>query len=204
MSKPIYEIKEELRQLLEVIEEAEGEIDDEVGEQLAITEEELGDKIMSYYGVVKATEASNQLLKDEKARLSNLQTTNDRKIEILKSKILDAVNEFGYVGKTGNKKIDLDTLKLYTISKDKVYIENESDFTDARFCHVPLNIPSDMEFVKKMYAHAVSIHPDKKLIQELNPDWKVVISRTKLKEALSLRKTVMGASLEVNTFVVMR
>lgn len=204
MSKNIYELKEDLRLLLETIEEAEGEITEEIGDQLKITEEQMGERIMDYYGVVKSAEANNAMLKDERERLANRMTSNEKRISILKSKIFDAVNEFGYVGPSGNKKIDLESLKLYTISKDKLEIEDEDNFHDPRFCHVPFNIPSDMEFIKKIYEFAVASHPNKTIIKDLNPTYKVIISRTKVKAALTLNKKVPGAKLGTTSYVVMR
>jgi hypothetical protein len=121
----LYNISDKYLQLMREIEELEGELTPELEEQLKITEQECEDKIKSYHHIIKNNEGDIQLIKDEKERLSKLANTKENLIKRLKNKILDACQLFGYDGKSGNKKIDYDTLKVYTVNKDKIEVDEE-------------------------------------------------------------------------------
>ena len=202
--KNIYEIKDELRELLLVIEDADGEITEEIGVKFDIAEEELGEKILSYHGIIQERKGQIQVVKDEVERLRMITERNNRIIDKLKSKVLDAVNEFGYTGKSGNKKVDLETLKAYTVNSDKLIIDDEENFNDPRFCFKAINVPSDFNIVNKVLTYLSNISEDKDLITELNKELKTTISRKKLKDALDLGTKVRGASTVNEPFIVMR
>lgn len=202
----IYQLSSELRDLFYVIEEADGEITEEISQKLAIAEEQLGDKIMSYYGVIQELKGKNGIIKDEQSRLSQMAQRNEKIIDRLRLVILDAVNEFGYVGKTGNKKLDLDTLKLWTTERESVEIEDEENFNNPAFCTTQLTLPSDMEMIKKISAFINNIASDeqKEIIKEKNENLSIAISRSRLKNALSLGKKVFGAKLVKKQSLTMR
>lgn len=114
MSKSLYEIQDELRQIIDTIEENGGEIDEFTGEALEIKQEEFESKIESYCNAITILKSEAECCKNEKQRINNLQNTKKNIIEKLRDRILDAVLVWGTTGKTGNKVLNLPTRKLFT------------------------------------------------------------------------------------------
>ena len=204
MNKHLYEITEELRELFSIIEEAEGELSPDIEARLAIAEDEYEKKIMAYYSAIKDREANTNMIDDEISRLKQVAATNARLQEKLKAKILGAVEEFGYSGKSGNKKLDLETLKLWTVNKDKVIIDNEEDFEDPKFCYIAINVPSDFNIINRVYDYVSSICEDKEFVSEINMSIKKTISKKRLSDALKLGHKVKGADIVNNPYLVMK
>jgi hypothetical protein len=150
MNKSLFNIQEEHLKLMQEIEELNGELTPELEEQLIINEKEIENKIKSYYGLIKIKESEITLIKDEKERITSLQKTKENLIKKLKERILDACNQFGYNSKTGNKKIDYDTLKVYTVNKDKIEV-NEEEFIKRATLQLELNVNCTEEFMAFEY-----------------------------------------------------
>ena len=91
----LYKINENMLSLLSVIEANEGELTDEVLEQLEINNEELQTKSESYLAVIKNREALNTQIDDELKRLQAMKKANNNLVLRLKSSLLNAVNIFG-------------------------------------------------------------------------------------------------------------
>lgn len=127
----IYNISMELLFILAEIEEAQGELTPEMEERLKISNEELEKKCKAYYSVIKSKENNTELIKSEIERLRGLINSNNTVVERLKKVLVDTVRLFGYDGEKGNKKLDFDTLKLYT--QDSTSIEIDENFKDERF-----------------------------------------------------------------------
>lgn len=125
MGKSIYEISDELRTLIDAIEENGGEIDEEVENKLAITQDELSTKIDDYCKAISIANTDIDFCKKEKQRINDIQNTKKNLVEKLKSRVLDAVNEFGYYGKSGNKVIDTETHKLFTKLTKSLNVDKE-------------------------------------------------------------------------------
>ena len=81
--------------LLSVIEANEGELTDEVLEQLEINNEELYEKSVNYLAVIKNRESLNNQIDDEVRRLQAMKKANNNLISRLKNSLLNAVNIFG-------------------------------------------------------------------------------------------------------------
>lgn len=97
----LFEISNDLKELFFTIEEADGEITDEIGEQLAIKQEQLAAKVEKYIYAIKAMNTYIDSCKKEKDRINTLQKRNEANIERLKSALGDAAMAFGDVTKTG-------------------------------------------------------------------------------------------------------
>ena len=69
----IYNIQQDLLAIFDELEENGGELTPELEEQLNISQEEFRDKIKSYSNVIKMLENDIYNIKEEKARLSDLQ-----------------------------------------------------------------------------------------------------------------------------------
>ena len=91
----LYKINENMLSLLGVIEANEGELTDEVLEQLEINNEELQTKSESYLAVIKNREALNLQIDDELKRLQAMKKANNNLVSKLKNSLLNAVNIFG-------------------------------------------------------------------------------------------------------------
>ena len=91
----LYKINENMLSLLSVIEANEGELTDEVLEQLEINNEELQTKSESYLAVIKNREALNTQIDDELKRLQAMKKANNNLVLRLKNSLLNAVNIFG-------------------------------------------------------------------------------------------------------------
>jgi len=95
MKTTLYKIENEYIELLNSIEEMEGEITPEIEEQLAINEGQLQSKSISYLEIIGSTESYVERIDNEIKRLQALKKRNNNIVDKLKSRLLDAVNLFG-------------------------------------------------------------------------------------------------------------
>ena len=94
-NQTLYKIEETYIELIKQVEEAEGEITDEINEQLEINETQLQSKSIAYLTVIKEKEAFTMLIDDEIKRLQALKKKNSNLVSYLKNRLLNAVNLFG-------------------------------------------------------------------------------------------------------------
>lgn len=133
MSKSLYEIQDELQQIIDNIEENGGEVDEFTEEALKIKQEEFESKIESYCNAITMLKSEAECCKSEKQRINNIQNTKKNIIEKLKDRILDAVLTWGTTGKTGNKVLNLPTRKLFTKCKEEFVPNEDRIATLSRF-----------------------------------------------------------------------
>ncbi|MBP3201289.1 MAG: siphovirus Gp157 family protein [Lachnospiraceae bacterium] len=110
----IFELGSQLQRIFEVIEENDGELTPELEEELNITSENFKDKIEAYCQVLTIYNSDVECCKNEKNRVNSIQNIKKNTIERIKQKLLEAVELFGEIGKTGNKVIETPTRKLFT------------------------------------------------------------------------------------------
>lgn len=110
----IFNISQELEDIFYQIEENGGEITPELEERLAITEDKLHDKLDSYRRVYSKFISDAKTCKEEETRIAKLRKTKESQAERLKDTMLAAVQQFGALGKSGNRLINLPDAKLYT------------------------------------------------------------------------------------------
>ena len=122
----IYQIKQELLAIFDELEENGGELTPELEEQLNISKEEFRDKIKSYSNVVKMLENDITDIKEEKARLSDLQKSKEKSIEKLKKIMVESIEMFGDTTKSGSKFIDFGTGKVSVRQTQAVEVEEDS------------------------------------------------------------------------------
>lgn len=127
MGKSLYQISDELQLLLNDIEENGGEITEEQEQQLEITQAELDKKVENYCNAITILKSEEECAKNEKKRLNDLQNVKKNLIEKLKNSLLKTVNKFGYIGKSGNKVLDVTNHKLFT-KVTKSIVLNEDRF----------------------------------------------------------------------------
>jgi len=95
MKKTLYQISNEYLELMTIIEDSDGELTDEINKQLIITEKELQSKSIAYLSVIKQSEAFTMQLDEEIKRLQALKKRNDKLVDSLKERLLNAVKMFG-------------------------------------------------------------------------------------------------------------
>ena len=120
----IFNIEKDLLSIFAEIEDNEGELTPEVEEKLAITKDNFNNKIKSYTDVIKSLDNDLKAIKEEQDRLKQLADRKKKTSDKLKEIIINAINMFGDVSKTGTKFIDYGTGKV-SIRKSEVVDINE-------------------------------------------------------------------------------
>lgn len=121
----IYEIKQSLLSLFEEIEENGGEITSEQENLLNIKQEELNIKLNNYHQAIASWNADINACKEEEKRIAAVRKKHENRIKRLKEAMCDAVLHFGNDSKSGNKVIELPTVRLYTKGTTKVEVDQE-------------------------------------------------------------------------------
>lgn len=121
----IYQIKTELLDIFDQIEENEGELTPELEEQLTITQEDFKEKIESYTNVIKHLNDDITSIKAEQKRLKDLSDRKEKTIERLKTIIIEAVEEFGDTKKSGVKFFDYGTGQVSIRNSKAVNVDDD-------------------------------------------------------------------------------
>lgn len=119
----IFDIQQDLYVIFSIIEENEGEITPELEEALTIKKEEFNTKIKSYVGFIKQLELDNKGIKEEIARLKDLQNSKEKTIDKLKKIMAVAINDFGDTTKAGTKFLDYGTGKVSIHKSDVIEVD---------------------------------------------------------------------------------
>lgn len=107
----IFEIKNELADLFNQVEENYGELTPELEEALTIKHEEFTDKIKGYSDYVKSLNIDLDAIDTEIARLKELKDSKKKAIDRLEKVMAEAIMEFGDTSKSGSKFVDWGTGK---------------------------------------------------------------------------------------------
>jgi hypothetical protein len=91
----LYKINEKMLSILAEVEANDGELSEEVLNQLEITQDELQEKSGSYLAIIKARESLETQIDDEIKRLQRMKRANKGLVSRLKDNLLNAVNIFG-------------------------------------------------------------------------------------------------------------
>ena len=91
----LYNITENYNELLKKIELAEGEISEEINQELEINEKQLQSKSIAYLSVIKNKESLTMQIDEEIKRLQALKKHHTSISNNLKNRLLNAVNLFG-------------------------------------------------------------------------------------------------------------
>ena len=94
-TKTLYQINNEYYELINQVENAEGELTPELENALTINKAELEVKSIAYTEIIKQRESLNTRIDDEIKRLQALKKQNDNLVQRLKNNLLNAVNLFG-------------------------------------------------------------------------------------------------------------
>lgn len=95
MKTTLYNIESDYLNLIERIQEMEGEITPEIEEQLIINENQLESKSIAYLEVITSSENYIKSIDDEIKRLQVLKKKSNNLVDKLKNRLLEAVKIFG-------------------------------------------------------------------------------------------------------------
>lgn len=121
----IFNIQQDLYAIFDSIEENEGEITPELEEVLTIKREEFSTKIQGYVAYIKQLELDNKGIKEEIARLKDLQKSKEKTIDNLKKIMAMAIDAFGDTNKSGTKFLDYGTGKVSIRKSDSIEVDEE-------------------------------------------------------------------------------
>lgn len=121
----IFNIQQDLYAIFNSIEENEGELTPELEEALTIKREEFSTKIQGYVAYIKQLELDNKGIKEEIARLKDLQKSKEKTIDNLKKIMAMAINDFGDTNKSGTKFLDYGTGKVSIRKSDSIEVDEE-------------------------------------------------------------------------------
>lgn len=118
----LYKISDDLLSIFNEIEMNEGEITEELLEQLQITKDNLDEKLRSYKRAIRVWEADVNACKEEEKRIKNARSVKENRISRLKDNMLFAVKTFGQEGKT-NRYYELPDGRLFTRTSTSTEID---------------------------------------------------------------------------------
>lgn len=121
----IFNIQQDLYAIFSSIEENEGELTPKLEEALTIKREEFNTKIQGYVAFIKQLELDNKGIKEEIARLKDLQKSKEKTIDNLKKIMAMAINDFGDTNKSGTKFLDYGTGKVSIRKSDSIEVDEE-------------------------------------------------------------------------------
>ena len=121
----LYNIEQELLDVISTLEDNGGEFTPELEERLIIGQDNLREKLTSYVAVINEMTAKIDACKCEEKRISSLRKSRENTLDRIKESVLNAVRLFGDATKNGNYVIDLDTCRLSTRASSSVNIDEE-------------------------------------------------------------------------------
>ncbi len=123
----LYEINNNLINIFNEIENNDGEVSDELYNNLIITQDNLINKLDDYVKAIKSWKVDADALKAEKTALNCRQNIYKNRVERLKKCIAVAINNFGNQGKN-NKFIELRDCRIFT--KNTIAVEINIERSD--------------------------------------------------------------------------
>lgn len=95
MKNTLYDIKKEYLELINQVEELDGELTPELEYKLKINQSELTNKAIAYHSVILSKEAFNTTVDNEIKRLQALKKQNNNVIDKLKNSLVSAIELYG-------------------------------------------------------------------------------------------------------------
>lgn len=138
----IFELGIALQKVFEEIEENDGELTPELEEELDITSQNFKDKVEAYCQVLTMYNSDIECCKNEKDRINSIQKTKKNNVERIKQRLLEAVEQFGEIGKKGNKVIETPIRKLFT--KELTSIE-ENEIRSKKLVQYVINFIRELQ-----------------------------------------------------------
>ena len=121
----IFNIERELISIFDELEENGGELTEELAAKLEVTQDNFKNKVKSYADLIKTIEEDNILIDKEIKRLQDLKKSKTSLITRLSNIIINAIENFGDINKSGNKYIDYGLGKITIRNTEKVETDDE-------------------------------------------------------------------------------
>ncbi len=125
MAKSIFDIDKELYALYDEIEEAGGEITEEMKEKLELNGQEMTNKVKSITKFINKLKADILAIKSETDRLAKLKKSKENTITGLTNLVLFAIKNYGTEDKKGKKWIDWGTGKVGVRKSTSVELDDK-------------------------------------------------------------------------------
>ena len=192
----IFKLQQEYLDMMNEIEDNEGELTPELEEQLAINIDSFEDKMGNYADLIDFLKSQVTMNKDKIKAIVKLSNTSSNLINRLKSNMRDALQLYGEDGKSGNKILNIEGHKFYTRKNELVRVQDEMTFmmqNDYVNSTVSLKIPKKqldevLEGISKILdVTSDDIHEDIK--------WTNAIDKRVLKADLKANVEVDGTML---------
>lgn len=119
MSKSIFNIQQEYIDLLNQLEESDGELTPELEQALVINQQELEVKSVGYAHVIRKIEGDVDLIAAEIKRLQALKKAKETTVDRLKTSIESAMDLYGI------RKVETPTMVLSLRPSESVTVEDE-------------------------------------------------------------------------------
>lgn len=197
----IFNLEAEYIALMNDIEEADGVLDEDMEQRLAINIDNFENKVRQYRYLMLNLEADITMGQDEMGRIAKLIGTKSNIIKRLKDTVRDSLQLYGDTGKSGNKVLDLGDMKMYTRKNEIVIIDDEGKFIFNNFDYVKATIGNkfDKEQLTKIAEFATSL-----LGEETEIKTTYSIDKRLIKSELKGKVEIEGARLERNDSVIFK
>ncbi len=186
MSKSLFNIRQDHLTVLALIEEAEGEMTEELLQQLQLTQEDFNNKAVSYGYIIRKHEAESDTIASEIKRLQALKQRADKKADLFRKMLDEGMRQFGI------EKVETDLMKIsFRVSKP---VELSETFQDdiLKYADVSITINHDKVITAMAAGELVEYNED--LFSLL--DLVVSPSKKRIGEALKEGVSVPGASFQ--------
>lgn len=120
----LFDLMNELRESIDVIEENGGEVTDETAKDFEVKSENFKEKCKYYHQMIRLLTNDLSLIKEETDRLTKLKKTKEKSIDFLNRMLISAIEEFGDSNKKGKKFLDYGDSVL-SIKETKSVEENK-------------------------------------------------------------------------------
>jgi hypothetical protein len=160
MNLSLFHIQQDHLNLINLIEENGGEVNEEIMNQLALTEENFKDKAVSYSNIVKVLDYDVKSIDEEIKRLQDLKKKKSKAAETFETKLSEAMQQFGY------DKIETPTRKLSFRKSEAIEVENV-DIIPARYFNEKTTYTLDKDRVKSVIKYGETI-PGVHLVTKMN------------------------------------
>jgi len=176
MGQNLFNIEEKYIQLMDEIEELEGELTPELENELAINFEELEGKLKAYHYIISVAKGETTTIDDEIKRLQEVKKSKGNLIERLKKSMLGATMLYGDSGKTGNKKLKFDTIQMWTRKTESVQFSSEEEFAlkGQEYINYTINNKLSLHDKISITSYLKRKHPDDDVVITATPDKKLI------------------------------
>ena len=189
----IFNIEQNLLSIFQELEENGGELTDELATKLAISENDLKDKVEAYVNVIKTLQADINLIDAESKRLSELKKTKKNNIERLNKILITVIDEFGDTSKSGAKYID------YNIGKVSIRKSQSVEVEEDAYKKVPKLIFEHIETMKRFnQLDTIDVFTKEHLIDTINSFEDLNIDRSKIEEYDNTDLSSIKANISFN------